>query len=103
VDSTHFGVQLIAPLPIFGGLPQDQLIVRVGHDEAITLLRRLPANYGAVAEALAGGLAFSLNAHQPSADLLCLLSAGGWPGLPPTDPGARSPRVPFVRRLRALR
>jgi hypothetical protein len=103
MDHTEFGVQLIAPLPLFDGLPGDQLIVRVGHQEAITLLRHLPSNYGAVAEALSTGTAFSLNACHSSDDLLRLLAAGDWPGLPPACPAWRSPRVPFVRPLRVLK
>jgi hypothetical protein len=72
-----FGVRLLAPLPILGGLPQDEILVRVGHADAVTLIRFLPPNYGAISDALATGTAFSLNTHQRAEDLIALLTRLG--------------------------
>lgn len=99
MDHTQFGVQLIAPLPVFDALPRDQLIVRVGHpDEPVTLIRDLPPNYGAIAEAIATGRAFPLNPRRLADELLRLLTSGEACPWPPAGGGPSSP----ARRARHL-
>lgn len=75
MDHTRFGVELVAPLPIFRGEPGDRLAVRVGHEEAIMLCRVLPPNYGAVVEALEYGLARPLNPTLRPEELVAILAA----------------------------
>ena len=106
MDHSLFGVQLIAPLLVFGGLPGDQLIVRVGHEDPITLLRSLPPNYGVVSDAIAAGLVFPLNPQRRAEDLLRLLAVNGEPwGVPPGSPplGPPAPERRRVRHLTVLR
>lgn len=102
VNCTRFGVQLIAPLPIFSGLPRDKLLVRVGHPRPIILYRQLPANYGAIVEALDEGRAFAVaDAKAPpeaAAALIRLLASGDpWPA------GSETPPPPRPRRAARLR
>lgn len=105
MDHTQFGVQLIAPLPIFGALPRDQLIVRVGHPDPLTLIRDLPPNYGAIAEAIAAGTAFPLNPRRLADELLRLLTSGEalpWPP-PAPHPGRQSSPSRPARHLFRLK
>lgn len=53
--------QLVAPLPSLGGLPFDRLIIRLGHLEPMALVRIVPPDYHAVADALDQGILLPLN------------------------------------------
>lgn len=75
MDHTRYGVQLIAPLPIFDGLPGDRLIVRVGHPDPITLVRHLPPNYGALIDALERGTVLALQPHVAAGQIILALRA----------------------------
>jgi hypothetical protein len=92
----------VVPLPIFGGVPGDQLIVRVGDAEAITLLRPCPPNYGAVADALAEGRVFPLNPSRRPEDLLRVLADYAGAG-PARHPAPSRWRVPGLRHLVRLK
>lgn len=69
-DGAHVGIRLLANLPVFGGLPGDRLLIRVGHPQAVTLHRDLPANYGAILTALESGLVLPVNPLQRLDDLV---------------------------------
>ncbi len=107
MDFTRFGVQLIAPLPTFGALPRDRLMVRVGHPRPIVLYRVLPPNYGAIVEALDDGRAFALRGPdvQPeaAAEIIRLLAAGDdWRPPHPHQSPPRPAHPPGLRLLRPL-
>lgn len=103
MDYTRFAVLLRSPLPSLTGLPRDRLLVRVGHPEALTLIRVLPPLYGNVIEALEDGLVEPLNLQQPVAAVLQMLAVAGGgypvglgPATPPTPP-AHPRRLHLVR------
>lgn len=103
MDHTQFGVQLIAPLLLFGGLPGDRLIVCAGEPDPITLMRSLPPNYGAVSDALERGCVLPLNPLRRAQDLLAVLAQLERDG-PPPHPQRRSVgggrALPYLHRLK---
>lgn len=103
MDHTRFGVQLIAPLPIFGGRPRDRLIVCVGEPDPVTLMRTLPPNFGAVAEALEQGLVLPLNPLRRAEDLLALLARLEADGPPPRHWQSAGGAGRALRHLRRLK
>lgn len=74
MDHTRFGVEFVTAFPMFRAEPGDRLVVRVGHEEAITLCRVLPCNYGALVEVLERGIVRPLNSRRSPADLVSFLT-----------------------------
>ncbi len=99
MDWTHFGIQLVAPLPIFGGLVRDRLLIRVGHPQAVTLHRDLPPNYGAILTALESGLVLPVNPRQRLDDLRVAVGELLDP-FPPASESARPLGHRYLRRLK---
>ncbi len=69
-DWTHFGIQLVAPLPVFCGLVRDRILVRRGHPEPVNLHRTLPPDYATIITALERRACLPLNPLQPVDDLI---------------------------------
>jgi hypothetical protein len=101
VSHSHFGLQLVAPLAIFGGVPGDSLIVRVGHADPICLVRSLPPNFGAVCDALANALVFPVSPSYDASSVIETLRAleEPYPAAAPVLSGRhrRSPRLHVLR------
>ncbi len=102
---SHFGVQLLTPLAIFAGLPNDRLIVRVGSPDPITLVRSLAPNYGVLCDALANGLVMPLGSEYEAGELIAALhrlqlaEPSTSSSLPPAVPPPRWPRHRWPRHL----
>lgn len=74
MDWSYFGIRLLSPFPIFHGLAGDELLVQVGTADPLTLIRRLPPNYGAVIDAMERGLILPSNPRRQTGELLAALS-----------------------------
>lgn len=102
MDYTRFSIQLDQPFPELTALPRDRLLIRVGHADPLLLIRSLPPNWGAIAEAITRGQVSPIDPVTP--EEIMRLVAGGehqppWPGLPPSLPRHRPPRAQ-LRRLK---
>lgn len=101
-DFTEFVIRLVSDLPILTAFAGDRILVRLGHIEPVTLIRSLPPNYGAIAEAVAQGQVRQVYPVAPNtAEVMRLLASASLTGADLDAPRPR-PSPPPPRRTRLL-
>lgn len=69
--------QLLAPLSVVGGELGDRLVLRLGHAEPMALVRVVPPEYHAVADAIERGDLFPINPSSGPVELAAYLRTLG--------------------------